>query len=296
MHQPLLDRARAFHTDLDEVVDPDRLLYIAGYDRKTPFLLELEAPAKFTYGETSRVTGVPHALGLLDAVKTYWVDEDHGDLPKNDDVLEAISDLLRGETSKLAAKKPVTRGATRKPRPGRKTVEAVPAEAERILASAKRRRRADGEPDLTPEEEARLEALVADNYLGSGDEGERAAGTTEEEPTGVTARTRPPAITIEVSWGDVTKIEADVYAVGHYQGSFRRTRSSPSTAPSPESPRAATPFAPTSSSRGTPGAGFSVARSATSTTSRGQTESAGGMSPSPAWGAPAPSTTARSYA
>ena len=88
---------------------------------------------------------MPHALGLLDAVKTYWVDEDHGDLPKNDDVLEAISDLLlRGETSKLAAKKPVTRGATRKPRPGRKTVEAVPAEAERILASAKRRRRADG--------------------------------------------------------------------------------------------------------------------------------------------------------
>ena len=94
----------------------------------------------------------------------------------------------------------------------------MPAEAERILASAKRRRRADGEPDLTPEEEARLEALVADNYLGSGDEGERAAGPTEEEPTGVTARTRPPAITIEVSWGDVTKIEADVYAVGHYQG------------------------------------------------------------------------------
>ena len=220
VHQPLLDRARAFHTDLDEVVDPDRLLYIAGYDRKTPFLLELEAPAKFTYGETREGDGrVPHALGLLDAVKTYWVDEDHGDLPKNDDVLEAISDLLlRGETSKLAAKKPVTRGATRKPRPGRKTVEAVPAEAERILSSAKRRRRADGEPDLTPEEEARLEALVADNYLGSGDEGERAAGTTEEEPTGVTARTRPPAITIEVSWGDVTKIEADVYAVGHYQG------------------------------------------------------------------------------
>ena len=32
---------RAFYADLEEVVDPDRLLYIAGYDRRTPFLLEL---------------------------------------------------------------------------------------------------------------------------------------------------------------------------------------------------------------------------------------------------------------
>ena len=50
---------------------------------------------------------MPHALGLLEAVKTYWVDEGHGDLPKNDEVLEAISDLLqRGETSVLANELP----------------------------------------------------------------------------------------------------------------------------------------------------------------------------------------------
>ena len=186
VHQPLLDRARAFYADLEEVVDPDRLLYIAGYDRRTPFLLELEAPGKFTYGETREGDGrVPHALGLLEAVKTYWVDEEHGDLPKNDEVLDAISDLLqRGETSVLATELPTSRRATRGPRRGRREVEPVPAEAERLLAKAKQRRRATGEPELTPEEEMRLENLVADQYLGSGEE--RRAGrdvATEEAAT-----------------------------------------------------------------------------------------------------------------
>jgi pimeloyl-ACP methyl ester carboxylesterase len=220
VHQPLLDRARAFHADLEEIVDPDRLLYIAGHDRRTPFLLELEAPGKFTYGETREGDGrVPHALGLLEAVKTYWVDEGHGDLPKNGQVLDAIADLLlRGETSVLAAERPATRGTTRRPRSGRREVEPVPAEAERILAKAKRRRRAGGAPDLTPEEEVRLEKLVADQYLGSGEGGEPAGAEAEEAPRGAPTRTRRPAITVEVAWGDVTKIEADVYAVGHYQG------------------------------------------------------------------------------
>jgi pimeloyl-ACP methyl ester carboxylesterase len=220
VHQPHLERARALFTDLEEIVDPGRLLYIAGYDRRTPFLLQMQAPGKFTYGETRDGDGqVPHALGLLEAVKTYWVDEDHADLPKNDDVLDAISDLLQhGTTSVLADKKPVSRGAAR--RPGRRrAVEPVPPEAERILAKAKsRRRRADGAPDLTPEEQVRLENLVADHFLGSGEEGESTVVTTEETKGDAATGTERPSIAIEVAWGDVTKIDADVFAVGHYQG------------------------------------------------------------------------------
>ena len=219
VHQPLLDRARAFHADLDEVVDPDRLVSIAGYDRETPFLLELKAPGKFTYGETRDGDGrVPHALGLLETVRTYWVDEDHGDLPKNDDVLDAISDLLqRGETSVLATERPVSRG-TKRARRGRREVEPVPPEAERILTKAKQRRRGGGAPDLSPEERVRLENLVANRYLGSGAEGEPEVVVTEEAATdGATGAPRT-SIAVEVAWGDVTKIDADVYAVGHYQG------------------------------------------------------------------------------
>jgi pimeloyl-ACP methyl ester carboxylesterase len=219
VHQPHLDHARAFFADLEEIVDPGRLLYIAGYDRRTPFLLEMQAPGKFTYGETREGDGqVPHALGLLEAVKTYWVAEDHADLPKNDDVLDAISDLLQhGATSALVDKRPVSRGAARRPR-RRRAVEPVPPEAERILAKAKSRRRSDGAPDLTPEEEVRLENLVADQYLGSGDERESTAVATEEAAAGAAVGTQRPSIAVEVAWGDVTKIDADVYAVGHYQG------------------------------------------------------------------------------
>ena len=219
VHQPHLDRARALFADLEEIVDPGRLIYIAGYGRKTPFLLEMQAPGKFTYGETREGDGqVPHALGLLEAVKTYWVDEEHADLPKNDDVLDAISDLLQaGATSVLADKKPASRGATR--RPGRRRpVEPVPPEAERILAKAKSRRRAGGAPDITPEEQVRLENLVADHYLGSGDEGEPATVTPDEAAADAATGTQRPSIAVEVAWGDVTKIDADVYAVGHYQG------------------------------------------------------------------------------
>ena len=212
---------RAFYADLEEVVDPDRLLYIAGYDRRTPFLLELEAPGKFTYGETREGDGrVPHALGLLEAVKTYWVDEGHGDLPKNDEVLDAISDLLqRGETSVLATELPLRA----EPRAARGAdageVEPVPAEAERLLAKAKQRRRATGEPELTPEEEMRLENLVADQYLRVGGGAGRAPGPRpKKRRRALRRRPERPAITVEIAWGDVTQIEADVYAVGHYQG------------------------------------------------------------------------------
>ena len=218
VHQPLLDRARAFYADLEEVVDPDRLLYIAGYDRRTPFLLELEAPGKFTYGETrgrrARAARAWPARGREDVLGGRG----HGDLPKNDEVLDAISDLLqRGETSVLATELPVTpsysQTAARTPE-----VEAVPAEAERLLAKAKQRRRATGEPDLTPEEEARLENSSPTSTSGRVTEQGEAAGTPTEEADGAPAKTERPAITIEIAWGDVTQIEADVYAVGHYQG------------------------------------------------------------------------------
>ena len=76
-----------------------------------------------------------------------------------------------------------------------------------------------GAPALNRVDAARLENLVFDQYLGS-----RAGG--EQQPVAVVdargeARTDAPpslAMTIEVAWGDVARIEADVYCVGHYQG------------------------------------------------------------------------------
>ena len=69
MHQPLLDRARELHRDLDTVVDADRLAYIAGYDKPTPFKSRTTGPGQISIGETRDGDGrVPHALGLLEGV------------------------------------------------------------------------------------------------------------------------------------------------------------------------------------------------------------------------------------
>src|SRR5262245_42207937 len=93
---PHLARADAFMRDLDAVIDPQRLLYVAGYDRETPVGIKIESPGKFSYRRTHDGDGrVPHELGLLDEVMTYWVDETHGDLAKNLHVLDAITELLQ---------------------------------------------------------------------------------------------------------------------------------------------------------------------------------------------------------
>jgi pimeloyl-ACP methyl ester carboxylesterase len=218
--QPLLDRARAFFADLDQVHDPDRLVYVAGYDRRTPFGVKVNAPGKLSFGETHDGDGrVPHVLGLLQGVRTFWVAEDHGALPKNGKVLDAVSDLLlKGETAALPAEKPATRAATRAPRAGGRDVEPVPPEAEAILAKAQATRGPNGQPDLTPEEQVRLENLLTDQYLGTGDEEGEGVPAGEDGAAVAVSAARGKPIDIEVVWGDVTKIDADVYAVGHYQG------------------------------------------------------------------------------
>ena len=234
---PHLARADAFMRDLDKVLDPDRLLYVAGYDRETPVGIRIESPGKFSYRKSRDGDGrVPHVLGLLEEVTTYWVDETHGDLAKNGQVLDAITELLQtGKTTVLpTAKPPGTRAAPSAAYESGDAVAPLPAEAKVIAEKAKVVRRSTGEPQLTPEEQARLRNLTLAEYLGSGDEpgetpGEaapRARGEVEEEALALPDegedgdRAEAPSIEIEleVVWGDVTKVDADVYAVGHYEG------------------------------------------------------------------------------
>ncbi len=227
---PLLARADTFMRDLDTVIDPHRLLYVAGVNRETPARIRIESGGKFSYRQTLDGDGrVPHELGLLEGVTTYWVDETHGDLAKNGQVLDAITELLQtGRTTVLSttkpAKPPTRRAATRGWQPG-DSVAPLPAEATLIAESSKVRRRSTGEPALTPEEEAELANLTLDEYLGSGEDLAAAVrGEVEEELVAAAGDAAPPAaavgleIEIGVVWGDVTKVDADVYAVGHYEG------------------------------------------------------------------------------
>ena len=159
---PLLSRADTFMRDLDTVIDPHRLLYVAGVNRETPAEIRIDSPGKFSYRQTLDGDGrVPHELGLLEGVTTYWVDETHGDLAKNGEVLDAITDLLQtGRTTVLSTTKPPkpsrARATTTRGWQSGDAVAPLPAEASVLAEKAKVTRRSTGEPRLTPEEEVRL--------------------------------------------------------------------------------------------------------------------------------------------
>jgi pimeloyl-ACP methyl ester carboxylesterase len=170
---PLLARGKAFLEELDEVIDPERLLYVAGVNQETPFEVRIDAPGRFSYRETLDGDGrIAHRLGLLDGVTTYWVEEIHGNLAKNDQVLDAITELLQhGATTVLPTSKPASPPSRRARRGwvGGEELEPMPPAIDTILAGA-RRRGGDSEPQLTPEDAVRLENLALADYLGSGDE------------------------------------------------------------------------------------------------------------------------------
>ena len=213
---PLLARANSLIRDLRDVVDPLRFVYVAGYNQRTPSAIRIDGAGKFSYRETFDGDGrVPHLLGLLGGVPTYWVFEIHGSLAKNVLVLDAITDLLqRGATSRLPSAKPAEPAPDRALRRGWVSgdqIEPVDPAIDTILAGA-RGRSAEGIPTVTAEEEIELEDLGVDDYLGRG-------GAVLELPPGEQVPEPPPReVSIQVVWGDVTTVEANVYAVGHYEG------------------------------------------------------------------------------
>jgi pimeloyl-ACP methyl ester carboxylesterase len=218
----LLSSAAELIRGLHDVIDPKRLLYVAGFNRKTPSRIRIDEPGRFSYQQTSDGDGrVPHALGLLDGVTTYWVDEIHGNLAKNGSVLDAITELLQtGATSRLPTAKPAQRGPT----PGTngkwvsgRDIEPVEPEIDTILTGAKARGAAD-EPQLTPEEAIRVENLGFAEYLGTSDTSADAGTSNGAARAAARPEAPPTSIRIEVVWGDVTHVEADVYSVGHYEG------------------------------------------------------------------------------
>lgn len=224
----LLQKARRFHESLRNVVDAPRFVYVAGYDRPTPFLVTIKADGRLDIGSTRDGDGrVPHALGLLPDVKTLWVDEDHGALATNERVLDGIHDLLAtGDTGQLEQTRPQSRARRA---PGREDTEEIPEEA-RWLAEKSKVRARGAEPNLTAEEALKLEGYLVEDYAGRS----RARGTDEEEvveaprekekaPRGEAKRAHKEhagsPLRIEVVWGDITKVEkGDVFTVGHYQG------------------------------------------------------------------------------
>ena len=98
--------ARAHHRFLIDVIDGERMVYVAGSGQ--PTLAGLSDPSRLrdptpisepTQGDGS----VSHVLGLLKGVRTYFIDEEHSALTSDATVLAALDDLMtKGSTDLLS--------------------------------------------------------------------------------------------------------------------------------------------------------------------------------------------------
>lgn len=96
--QPLLDQAEAFQAEIAPVVDTQRMVYVAGYNRPTLAGIQDPSQLESDRGYLLSLKGdgtVPHNLGLLPNVKTFYVDEEHQNLPSNTKVQSAMTELLQ---------------------------------------------------------------------------------------------------------------------------------------------------------------------------------------------------------
>lgn len=102
VHQSLLDGSAAFQESIAGVIETQRMLYVAGYGHKTVDGIR-RSNGKLEWRHSKAGDGtVPHTLGRLPGVVTFWSGAKHGSLPKDDRVLAAIDDLLlTGTTENL---------------------------------------------------------------------------------------------------------------------------------------------------------------------------------------------------
>jgi pimeloyl-ACP methyl ester carboxylesterase len=109
--QRLLDGAVVFQNEIAKVVDPERMVYIAGYNRPTPAAIKNPASLASDDGYVLSKKGdgtVPHDLGLIDGVTTFFVDEEHLKLPANVGVQDALTEILL--TGQIQNENPLFKG------------------------------------------------------------------------------------------------------------------------------------------------------------------------------------------
>ncbi len=228
-----LDRAYHFHADLESnaTINPDRMVYIAGCRKPTIDGLTIVSPGEFDYSLTNAGDGrVPHALGLLKDVPTYYVDEVHGDLARNDQVLSAVEEVLaNGVTSALGTQvlRAVERGAPTL-RDYRTTLDRTRLESIDELASRGRalqiRQRAKTPKDI-PEAQLR-QAFSEEEVQFAEDAIIKAALGSDTRSSPLHAPTRQPRaraqnkvqLEVAVVQADITEFEAPIVVVGHYKG------------------------------------------------------------------------------
>jgi pimeloyl-ACP methyl ester carboxylesterase len=227
-----LDSAFEHHEALQKVIDPERMIYVAGYDQRT--LATITDLANVGRLESYQVTmhgdgRVPHQLGALDGVTMYYVKEEHGELSTNRQVFLAAQDLIAiGTTEALPTSRPVTRD---RPDPDaeldqqaelQKMQKEQEEDLELLDAFVHRSRTARSgtvPPTYVSSEERIAEEILVRGWLSARPE-------VGVRPSGVEVSLDPPELRLRVVGAGIEATDflrgkdlpVDVIAVGHYHG------------------------------------------------------------------------------
>ena len=196
----------------------DRFYLIAGVNQETITDLRREGKS-FVYETTSNGDGtVPLDFCELPGAKTYYVEEEHGSLPNNRAVSEAVIDVLsKGSTERLPAQPP--------PVPSR-AARSVSHEALRLTPFEGRRGREISRAELR----GLLDGFASPDARERGAEGGRppsAPAGGPGEPTAsylhpfqqvVVGRRRQRPLEIRLALGSITEVWARAYVLGLYKG------------------------------------------------------------------------------
>lgn len=217
-----LQRAKEFHASLDaaKTIEPERMTYIAGCNQETLSAVRIDGPGLFEFDRTLKGDGrVPHTLGLLPGVSTYYVDEIHGDLQKHDQVLVAIDEILRTGKTEALATEPVAARSVRSVPSARVRAVQDRREAEQIRQIAEKTK-----ADQSDAAQRRwAEQLLRQAIMAQAPSMSRTATDwSVAKPHGGSLTQRIPqkplVLKIAVVHGDIRDVKAPAVVVGHYRG------------------------------------------------------------------------------
>jgi pimeloyl-ACP methyl ester carboxylesterase len=110
--QERLDNAKAFQKEMSTTIHREKMSYIAGFNWKTPDAIADWHKLQSWEGYHQTMAGdgtVSHSLGLIEDVKTYFVESEHSLLPTHPAVIQAVEDILKnGVTNALPTAMPAT--------------------------------------------------------------------------------------------------------------------------------------------------------------------------------------------
>ncbi|HQU84984.1 MAG TPA: CHAT domain-containing protein, partial [Pyrinomonadaceae bacterium] len=202
-----------FHQDLFDTrqttIDTQRMTYIAGVGFETPSGLKPLTTGDFDFDSTLDGDGtVPHKLGLLEGITTYYVEGTaHGSLLNNRRVLKAVRDILRnGSTTELSTVKPMIIN----PR-GTKAVPVINYEIEHLETVA-RQIRNDENPDQAIVYDA--EKILLRSLLGGKEDVDDDLSLIS---LGKKRQPKSAELDMRFVFGDITAIDSPVIIVGQYQ-------------------------------------------------------------------------------